>query len=354
MLLKKVISLGEIAAQLSAKLIGSPDTQIEGLATLQTATSGRLSFLSNPVYKKYLSTTNASAVLLNEEVATEYLQEQHMAQETSKHLNLLVMDNPYLGYAKLSALFDTAYDFVPGVHTRAVIADTAVVPASCFVGANAVIEDGVTLGESVYIGANTVVGRNCKIADGARLWANVTLYSGVKVGLRTIVHSGAVIGSDGFGNAQHDGNWVKIAQLGGVTIGDDVEIGSNTSIDCGALEDTVIGNGVKIDNLVQIAHNVHIGDHTAVAGCVGIAGSTVVGKHCIIGGGTGVAGHIEIADKVAMTGMTMVTKSITQPGLYSSGTGVEPNAKWRKTAVRLRNLDDLFKRLKNIEKKLGL
>jgi UDP-3-O-[3-hydroxymyristoyl] glucosamine N-acyltransferase len=176
----------------------------------------------------------------------------------------------------------------------------------------------------------------------------------VKVGLRTIVHSGAVIGSDGFGNAQHDGNWVKIAQLGGVTIGDDVEIGSNTSIDCGALEDTVIGNGVKIDNLVQIAHNVHIGDHTAVAGCVGIAGSTVVGKHCIIGGGTGVAGHIEIADKVAMTGMTMVTKSITQPGLYSSGTGVEPNAKWRKTAVRLRNLDDLFKRLKNIEKKLGL
>lgn len=354
----KQITLAEIAKLLGAQLIGQSDKVINGLATLQHGTDAKVAFLSNPVYKKYLHSTEASAVIVSQEMAdyfqSDVVNDSDDAISDNGKISLLVHSNPYLGYARLSRFFDQAYDFTPSIHPSAVIADSAKVHESCFVGANAAIEDGVTLAEGVFIGANTVVGKDSFIGRDSRLWANVTLYSGVFIGERSIVHSGAVIGSDGFGNASENGRWIKIAQLGGVRIGDDVEIGSNTSIDRGALDDTILDNGVRVDNLVQIAHNVHVGENTALAGCTGIAGSTVIGKNCIIGGGTGIAGHIEIADHVAMTGMTMVTKSISQPGLYSSGTGVEPNSAWRRMVARMRNIDALFKRVKQIEKKLGL
>ncbi|MHA3735066.1 UDP-3-O-(3-hydroxymyristoyl)glucosamine N-acyltransferase [Pseudomonas sp. Eth.TT006] len=335
------IKLGQLAEFLGATLRGDSEIQITGLATLQEAGPAQLSFLANPQYRKYLATSQAAALLLKEADADGFAG------------NALVVPDPYLAYARISHLFDPKPKATAGVHPTAVIAPDAVVDPSASIGPFVVIEAGARIGAQVTLGAHCVIGARSEIGEGGWLAPRVTLYHDVRIGKRVVIQSGAVLGGEGFGFANEKGVWQKIAQIGGVTIGDDVEIGVNTAIDRGALADTVIGNGVKLDNQIQIAHNVQVGDHTAMAACVGISGSTKIGKHCMLAGGVGLVGHIDICDNVFLTGMTMVTHSITEPGAYSSGTAMQPAAEWRKSAARIRQLDDLARRLKQLEKRVG-
>ncbi len=336
------LTLGELAERLEARLVGDADCRVRGLATLREAGPDQVAFIANRAYLKDLPGTRAAAVLL------------HPQHSDVCPVARLELDNPYLGYAALSRLFDPLACREPGgVHPSAVVDPTATLGARVEVGANAVVEAGVVLGDDVVVGPGSVVGADSVIGTGSRLHANVTVCHGVLVGERVMLQSGCVIGGDGFGFA-HDGTrWHKIAQLGGVVLGDDVEVGSCSSIDRGALGDTLIGNDVKIDSQVQIAHNVQIGDHSALAGCVGIAGSTKVGRHCMLGGGVGLSGHLTLCDGVQVTGMSLVTNSIHAPGVYSSGTGAMKNAQWRKNAVRFKQLDDIAKRLSRLEKGSG-
>lgn len=331
--------LEEIASALGAELRGDPDMRVSGLATLQAAEPGQISFLANPSYAKYLADTRASAVLVSPAVADQV------------PANALVLDNPYLGYARLSHWFDPEPAARPGVHPSAVVDPDARVASTASIGPNVVIEAGADIGERVVIGAGSVIGARARIGTDSKIRPRVTLAHDVVLGQRCYVLSGAVIGSEGFGFANEKGEWHRIAQIGRVVLGDDVEVGANTTIDRGAIEDTVIGNGVKLDNLVHIAHNVHIGDHSAMAAMVGIAGSTHIGRHCVFGGQCGVAGHLEIADQVRLTGMTLVSGSIREPGVYSSGIAADTNRQWRKNAVRFRQLDALARRVKELEKK---
>ncbi|WP_106478946.1 UDP-3-O-(3-hydroxymyristoyl)glucosamine N-acyltransferase [Phytohalomonas tamaricis] len=336
---KHTYTLSELASALGAGLIGDGERRVSGLATLTDAGPDDIAFLANRAYLKYLGTTRAAAVLLH----------PSYAEHCSMHV--LTLENPYLGYAHLSHFFDLSpVGSVPGIDATAVVDESVSIGERVSIGPGAVIGANVTLGDDVIIGPGCSVGPDCEIGARSLLHANVTLYYGVVIGKRAIIHSGAVIGGDGFGFAHDGSQWHKIAQIGGVVIGDDVEVGSCTSIDRGALGDTVIGNDVKIDSQVQIAHNVHIGDHSALAGCVGIAGSTHVGRQCLLGGGVGLAGHLEICDGVQVTGMSLVTNSIEVPGVYSSGTGSMPNKLWRKNAVRYKQLDDMAKRLTRLEK----
>jgi len=332
------ITLGRLAEFLGATVRGDREKNITGLATLQEAGPGQISFLANPQYRKFLTDTQAAAVLLKP------------ADADSFSGDALLVPDPYLAYARISHLFDPKPKAVAGVHPTAVVADDAQVDATASVGAFAVIESGARIAANVTVGAHCFIGARCEIGEGGWLAPRVTLYHDVRIGKRVVVQSGAVLGGEGFGFANEKGVWQKIAQIGGVTIGDDVEIGVNTAIDRGALADTRIGNGVKLDNQIQIAHNVQIGDHTAMAACVGISGSTKIGKHCMLAGGVGLVGHIEICDGVFITGMTMVTHSITEPGSYSSGTAMQPAAEWRKSAARLRKIDDMARRLQKLEK----
>nr|WP_191623935.1 UDP-3-O-(3-hydroxymyristoyl)glucosamine N-acyltransferase [Pseudomonas fluorescens] len=334
------MTLGQLAEALGATLKGSEALEITGLATLQEAGAGQLSFLANPQYRKYLADTHASAVLLKAADAEDFAG------------NALIVADPYLAYARISHLFDPKPKAVAGIHPSAVVAEDAQVDALACVGPFAVIESGAKIGPGVTIGAHCFIGARCVIGEGGWLAPRVTLYHDVRIGERVVIQSGAVIGGEGFGFANEKGNWRKIAQIGGVIIGDDVEIGVNTAVDRGALADTRIGDGVKLDNQIQIAHNVQIGDHTAMAACVGISGSTRIGKHCTIAGGVGMVGHIDVCDGVFVSGMTMVTRSITEPGAYSSGTAMQPLADWRKSAARIRQLDDMAKRLQQLEKRV--
>ncbi|MCL4138701.1 UNVERIFIED_CONTAM: hypothetical protein GTU68_032710 [Idotea baltica] len=315
-------SLSEIAAHIGAELNGESSHQITGLNTLQEASSAELSFLANQSYRHFLADTSAGAVIIKESELTSYSG------------NTLVMGNPYLGYALASSLFDSSPIYEPGVHTSAVVATSANIASTATIGPNAVVGEGV------------IIGSHCRIA------ANVSIYHGVSIGDYATIHSGVVIGGDGFGFAHSQNHWVKIYQLGGVVIGDRVEVGACTTIDRGALGDTVIEDGVILDNHVQIAHNVRIGENTAMAGCSGISGSTVIGKNCIFAGQTGVVGHITICDGVQVTGGTIITKSLDQPGSYSSGTAFSKTGEWRKNAVRFNQLDGLAQRIKQLEKKL--
>ncbi|RBP26589.1 UDP-3-O-[3-hydroxymyristoyl] glucosamine N-acyltransferase [Marinobacter pelagius] len=337
---EKSYRLGDIAKALGAELKGDPEVQITGLATLSAAGPGQISFLANPAYGKYLADTRASAVILSPSAAQDC------------PTNVLLLDNPYLGYARLSHWFDPAPVPAPGVHASAVVDPSARIAENASIGPHAVIEAEAEIAENVVIGAGSVVGARCRIGRDTVIRSRVTLAHDVVVGQRCHILSGAVIGSDGFGFANEKGVWHRIAQLGSVVLGDDVEVGANTTIDRGALDDTVIGDGVKLDNLIQIAHNVHIGEHSAMAAMVGIAGSTRIGRHCVFGGASGVAGHLEIADQVHLTGMTLVTGDIREPGVYSSGTSADTNRQWRKNAVRFRQLDVLARRVKELEKKL--
>lgn len=334
------MTLGQLAEALSATLKGPEALQITGLATLQEAGPGQLSFLANPQYRKYLDNCQAGAVLLK------------AADAESFAGNALIVADPYQAYARISHLFDPKPKAVAGIHPSAVVAEDAQVDASASIGPFAVIESGARIEADVSIGAHCFIGARCVVGEGGWLAPRVTLYHDVTIGKRVVIQSGAVIGGEGFGFANEKGIWRKIAQIGGVTIGDDVEIGVNTAVDRGALSDTRIGDGVKLDNQIQIAHNVQIGDHTAMAACVGISGSTRIGKHCMLAGGVGLVGHIDICDNVFVSGMTMVTRSITEPGSYSSGTAMQPLADWRKSAARIRQLDDMAKRLQQLEKRV--
>lgn len=334
----KSLSLAEIAEFLGGELRGDPARTIHAINTLQDAGPGEISFLANPAYAKYLPQTRASAVLVRPKEADLCTSD------------VIVLDNPYLGYAKLSRLFERELTQSSGIHPSAVVHPQAKVAESAVIGPGVVIAAGAVIGERVRLIANVYVGEDSLIGDDCHLHPNVSLYAGVTLGQRVIVHSGAVIGSDGFGFANEAGRWERIAQLGGVVIGDDVVIGAGTTIDRGALDDTVIEQGVILDNQIQIAHNVRIGARTAIAACTGISGSTRIGRYCVIAGAVGIAGHLEIVDKVQITGMTMVTHSIREPGVYSSGVPIEPNAKWRKNAARFRQLDELARRIRQLEK----
>jgi UDP-3-O-[3-hydroxymyristoyl] glucosamine N-acyltransferase len=332
------IKLGQLAEFLGATLRGDKDIEITGLATLQEAGLGQVSFLANPKYRKLLVDTQATAVLLKPADAEGYTG------------NALVVPDTYLAYARISHFFDPKPKSSAGVHPTAVIAADALIDPAASIGAFAVIESGVRIAAGVTIGAHCFIGARCEIGEGGWLAPRVTLYHDVRIGKRVVIQSGAVLGGEGFGFAQDKGIYHKVAQIGGVTLGDDVEVGVNTAIDRGALADTRIGNGVKLDNQIQIAHNVQVGDHTAMAACVGVSGSTKIGKHCMLAGGVGLVGHIDICDGVYITGMTMVTHSITEPGSYSSGTAMQPADEWRKSAARLRKIDDMARRLQKLEK----
>lgn len=341
---RRSYTLAELADINALELRGDGHLEISGLGTLQEATSSELSFLASANYAKYLSTSKAGAVILSAEMAEQYIG------------NCLIAANPYLAFAKISALFDVSPKSVAGVHTAAHVDTTANIDNTASIAAGAVIETGASIEAGASIGANCVVGADAVIGANTRLHPNSTVAYGVTLGANCIVHSGAVIGSDGFGFAPNKTDsgieWVKIHQLGGVVLGNNVEIGANTSIDRGALGDTVIGSGVKIDNQCQIAHNVTIGDNTAIAASTAIAGSTSLGANCTIAGCVGIVGHLSIADGVHITGMSMVSKSITKAGSYSSGTPMTDTASWRKNAVRMRQLDQMSKRISSLEKSL--
>ncbi|MDX9873544.1 MAG: UDP-3-O-(3-hydroxymyristoyl)glucosamine N-acyltransferase [Spongiibacteraceae bacterium] len=333
-------TLGELADHLQLEYRGDRNLRITGLATLSQARSDQLTFLANPKYRQYLADTQAGAVIL----APELVDECPVAA--------LITSNPYLAYARVSHLFDGAPRVAPGIASSAVVAPDARLGADVAIGPGTVIGAGVELGAGTTVGANCVVGDGARIGAHCRLHPSVTIAHGVCIGDRTVIHSGAVIGADGFGFAPGPAGWEKIAQIGSVRIGSNVEIGANTTIDRGALGDTVIGDGVIIDNLVMIAHNCEIGDGTAIAGCVGIAGSVKVGKRCTLAGGVGLNGHITLTDGVHVTGMSLVTRSIDKPGSYSSGTGTMDTSAWRKSAVRFSQLDELARRVAELERQL--
>lgn len=334
------IRLDALAQQLDAQLHGDGDIVITGVASMHSAKTGQITFLSDSRYREQLAGTQASVVVLTE-ADLPYCQ-----------VAALVVKNPYLTYARMAQLLDTTPQPATDIAPSAVISPDATLGQNVSVGANAVIESGAQLGDGVVIGPGCFIGKDARIGAGTRLWANVTIYHRVELGEHCLIQSGTVIGSDGFGYANDRGNWVKIPQLGTVRIGDRVEIGASTTIDRGALDDTVIGNGVIIDNQCQIAHNVVIGDNTAVAGGVIMAGSLKIGRYCMIGGASVINGHMEICDKVTVTGMGMVMRPITEPGVYSSGIPLQPNKVWRKTAALVMNIDEISKRLKAVERKV--
>lgn len=338
----KGYSLRFLAERIGAELInpGVRASSITGLAALDQAGPEDIGFFTNPSYRDQLRATQAGGVILAP---------KHAEMSPSP---VLVMDNPYLGYARASELFAPPEIPYRGIHPSAWIAPDANLGRDVVVGPHTVIE-AASLEDGVAIGAGCVVERNCVIGAGSVIHANATLRHGSVIGPGSRIHSGAVIGADGFGHAKHEGEWVKIAQLGRVILGREVEIGANTTIDRGALGDTVLADGVKLDNLIQIAHNVRIGAHTAIAGCVGIAGSATIGGHCSIGGGVGIVGHIEIVDHVHITGGSIVLQSIREPGIYSSGVPLQPNRPWHRNYQRFKQLDELAKRVHSLEAALS-
>jgi UDP-3-O-[3-hydroxymyristoyl] glucosamine N-acyltransferase len=320
-------SLGDLAVRFGLELQGEPGLRVTRVATLSNAERGALSFLANPRYRKQMESTRATAVL----VAPEHAAACPVAA--------LIDPNPYLAYARIAELLHPQVPPTAGIHASAVVSASARIAPSAGVGPLAVIEDDADIGERVFVGPGCVVQRGARIGDDSRLISRVSLYPGVSLGRRCIVHAGAVVGADGFGFAPDAGSWVKVPQVGSVQIGDDVEIGANTTIDRGAIDDTVVEHGVKLDNQIQVGHNVTIGAHTAVAGCVGISGSTTIGRRCMIGGGVGIAGHLTIADDVVVTGCSLVSASLRYAGSYSSGMPAVETRLWRRMVAHLRRLD---------------
>ncbi|NMH64556.1 UDP-3-O-(3-hydroxymyristoyl)glucosamine N-acyltransferase [Shewanella salipaludis] len=336
----KSVTLKELGLLLGADVQGDASLVITGVATLEAAVDGQISFLANSKYRSQLEHTRAAAVLLTAKDAADYAG------------NALVLADPYVGFARVAQLLDTTPNAAEGIHASAQIHPSAMLGEGVAVGANAVIGARVILGDGVQVGPGTVIGQDSIVGSNTRLWANVTLYHDVQLGRDCIVHSGAVIGSDGFGYANERGQWVKIPQTGGVRIGDRVEIGASTTIDRGALGHTEIHHGVIIDNQVQIAHNDIIGENSAIAGNSTIAGSVRLGKYCIVGGNSAIAGHLNIVDGAHISGGTNVTSEVRVPGVYSSATVAMENKLWRRNTVRFRQLDELFQRVKQLEKTL--
>lgn len=334
-------TLGELARRIEAQAIGDTDCIIERVATLGNAGKGDITFFSNTRYKSLLRSTGASAVIISKN------------DRSLLTTNGLIVDDPYVAYARIATLLYPEKPPPAGIHATSVVDPGATIAGSASVGAHCVIGQDVAIGERSYIGAGTVIEHGVTIGDDCRIVGNVTICHGVSIGDRAILHPGVVIGSDGFGLANDEGRWVKIPQVGTVHIGNDVEVGSNTTIDRGAIDDTVIEDGVKLDNQIQIAHNVHIGAHTAIAGSAAIAGSTRIGKYCQIGGKAGIVGHLEIADHVHITAMSLVTHSLKKPGVYSSGTPLQDNQQWQRNAVRIKQLDELVRRVKVLEQQFN-
>lgn len=331
------MKLGQLAEAIGAQLRGDPDYEVKRVASLEQAGPGQLSFLASSKYRRLLGQSRAGALILAPRDADAFAG------------NVLVSANPYAAYARAAQLLHPAPVPAPGVHHTAQLERDARVHPSVRIDAHAVVGRDTILEEGVWLGPGAVVGDNCRIGPHTRIYANAVLYAGTRVGARCIIHAGAVIGADGFGFASDQGRYEKIPQIGAVCLGDDVEVGANATIDRGALGDTVIEDGVKLDNLVQVGHNVRIGAHTVIAGQTGIAGSTRIGRNCVIGGQVGIAGHIELVDGVVLSGKSMVTSSISEPGVYSSGMPIEPNSAWRRSVVRLHRLEQLYRRVDVLE-----
>ncbi len=334
-------TLAEIVARFGGRVLGDDQVKISQIATLEQAGEGQISFLTNSKYHAQLAATGASAVILGE------------ADEDATDLPRIISTNPYAYFARVSDLLNPLPAVIPGVHPAAFVSASARVHPDASIAAMAVVGEGAVIGAHTVIGEGCCIGDNVVIGEAVRLYPRVVIYHGCVIGDRLIAHSGVVIGADGFGIAMDEGRWRKIPQIGRVVIGNDVEIGANTTIDRGALDDTVIGDGVKLDNQIQIAHNVRIGAHTAIAGCVGIAGSTSIGQYCQIGGSAGILGHLKIADRVVIASFTLINKSIRESGSYA---GIFPFGKteeWKKSAVQLRHLDEMAKRLKALEHEIA-
>ena len=330
--------LDEIVARLGGELRGDGSVRVTQVATLAGAGEGTISFLANPKYRKQLSATRASAVIVPPQAADDTA------------LPRIVHANSYAYYARVVALLNPAPPRPLGVHPSAVVHSG--VPPSASIGEYVVVGRGVTLGEHVVLHPGVVIGDDVTVGDDTVVYPNAVIYGGCRIGARCVLQAGAVIGSDGFGFAKEGDRWLKIPQIGRVVIGDDVEIGANTSIDRGALDDTLIGDGVKLDNQIQIAHNVSIGEHSAMAGCVGVAGSTRIGKRCTVGGAGMVIGHLELADDVHVSAGTMVTKSLRRAGQYTSIFPLEPHDAWLENAAQIKRLAKMAARIEDLEKKL--
>jgi UDP-3-O-[3-hydroxymyristoyl] glucosamine N-acyltransferase len=333
-------SLREIVERFGGEIAGDAEVRIARVATLENAADGAIAFFANPRYLRQLEATRAAAVILAP------------AARDATRAPRIVHDNPYLYFARVSALLNPSRRARPGIHPTALVAGDAAIDPSCEIGAYCVVAAGSRLDAGTILGAGCRVGENVRIGRDCLFNASVTVYAGCSFGDRVVVHSGAVIGADGFGIAFDEDHWVKVPQVGAVSVGNDVEIGANTTIDRGAIEDTVIEDGVKLDNQIQIAHNVRIGAHTAIAACTGIAGSVQIGAYCQIGGAVGIAGHVTIADRVHISGHTSITKSIDRPGVYSGVYPFEPNREWRRNAAQLRHLSEIARRVSALEREL--
>jgi UDP-3-O-[3-hydroxymyristoyl] glucosamine N-acyltransferase len=334
------LTLSEIASRLGGEVIGNGSTMIAGIGTLESAKTDEIAFLANPIYRRQLNSTHAAAVILS-----------HGDRDLTD-LPRILTPNPYLYFARAAGLFATAHNRVPGFHPTSIVERGAEIAASAEIGPLAYIGPEAKIGERVVVHPQAYIGANTKIGADSVVHANSVIYHDCEIGERVTIHSGAVIGADGFGFAFDVDHWVKVPQVGRVVIGDDVEVGANTTIDRGAIEDTVIEAGVKLDNQIQIGHNVRVGAHTAIAGCTGVAGSTSIGRHCRIGGGVGIIGHLNICDGVTVTAQTLVTKSITRPGIYSGGLPHSGNREWLKTTAHLRRLDKLLERVQTLEQEV--
>ena len=330
--------LHELAAELGLTYRGDGQARIDGIATLCGAGPADISFLANPAYRRELETSQAAAVVMTPAAAEKY------------RGNALISAAPYTDWARVISLLTPPALHEPGRHPSAIVADDAEVAASAHIAAHVHIGSRVRVGERVLVGPGCVIDDGVSLGHDCRLVARVYVGGRATLGQRVIVHPGVVIGADGFGLAMDRGRWRKVPQIGSVRIGDDCEIGANTTIDRGAIEDTVLEEDVRIDNQVQIAHNVRIGAHTAIAGCVGIAGSTRIGRYCMIAGASGIGGHLEICDSVIITAMSTVLDSIDQPGEYGSGIPARPHARWKRLLVRLGQLDDWARRLRILER----
>ncbi len=332
------ISLGELATQFGCELIGDPDVPVSGVASLPNAGPESLSFLASAAYKKQLSSTKAAAVILRASDADD------------SPVAVILHDDPYACYARMAAVVCPPPTYKSGVHASAVVVSSATVADSAHLAANVVVGERSSVGKNVYLGPGTVIGPDCMIGDDCRFIANVTVVRNVHIGARSIFHPGVVLGADGFGNAMTPDGWVKVPQLGGLRIGSDVEVGANTTIDCGALDDTVLGDGVRIDNQCMIGHNVQIGAHTAMAGQTAIAGSTIIGKRCMFAGRSGAVGHITVCDDVTVAAVTFLSKDVTTPGTYAASFPADDARSWSRQVARFRRLDKLIERVTKLEK----
>ncbi len=323
----------QLASRFGLEVQGDARVTVTGVCTLASARADQLAFLANPRHRAQLVDSRAGIVVMRRDDAVGIDQ------------TILLADDPYAAFARIAALFEIRAAIAPGIHPSAVIDPTATIHPAAQIAPFVHIGARSAVAAGVVIGAGCSIGEDCFVAEDCELGANVTLVKRVRLGRRVLIHPGAVLGADGFGIAMDAGRWLKMPQLGGVSIGDDCEIGANTTIDRGAIEDTVLEEDVRLDNQIQIGHNAHIGAHTAMAGCSAVAGSARIGRYCLIGGGAGVLGHLELCDRVIVTAMTLVTHSIREPGEYSSGTPLMDNRNWRKSAARFKQLDALARRV---------